>query len=562
MFLSRSSTPFRSLLSRFSSSSSSQSTLTQESVLYTLKKLDKSPLKALSFFDSLKTEHSDFSPCSSAYNLMLRILCRRESLPHFWDLLKSMESTGQSMDEGTYQTLLANFKKEKLTDECTSLNLYHSKLKKDASTDDSVKSVANAVLSCEDFGKELKSTKFVLSEDMVVLVLRELRRSPLKALAFFNWVKDTESGYKHGSVSYNAMARVLGRDDSLEKFWDLVREMKQNGFDVDIDTYVKVLRQFLKRGLMKDGVELYELMMDGPYKPTVQDCAVLLRQISMSPVPDLDLVYRVVTKHESCGNPVTKPIYDGMHRSLTSNGQFKEAEEVVKKMKIDGYQPDNITYSQLVYGLCKANRLDDARKVLDEMAESGCTPDLKTWTVLIQGHCTCGEIDKALECLADMTERNLLPDGDLLDILVKAMCQATKQDAAHELFVEMVEKTGVKPWQASYKYLIKELLRTEMIKEAHGLAKSMKKHNFPPFWEPFGAHIAKFGMVEDAKELLKELSRNKNPAPNLYLELFKCFFEEGRCAEAQDLLYKCPRHIRKHGDIVKLFGTSKAESVA
>lgn len=473
-----------------------------------------------------------------------------------------MESTGHFMDQGTYQTVIGNFKKEKLNEEASSLKLYYSKLKKDATTDDSIKSVADAVLSCENFGKELENTKFVLSEDMVILILRELCKSPSKALAFFNWVKDRESEYEHGSVSYNAMARVLGRDESMENFWDLVREMKQKGFDVDIDTYVKISRHFHKRGLMKDAVELYELMMDGPYKPAVQDCHVLLRQICMGTAPDMDLVYRVVGKYESHGHPLTKPIYDGIHRSLTSNGLFVEAEEVVKKMKSDGYQPDNITYSQLVFGLCKAKRLDDARKVLDEMAESGCMPDLKTWTILLKGQCTCGEVDRALEGLADMVERNLLPDGDLLDVLIKAMCQANRPDGAHALFVEMVEKTGVKPWQAGYKYLINELLRAKMIEEAHRLAKSMKNHNFPPFWEPFGAHIAKFGTVEDAKELLKEFSRNRNPPPNLYLELFKCFFEEGRNTEAQDLLYKCPHHIRKHGDIVKLFGTSKADSVA
>jgi hypothetical protein len=120
-----------------------------------------------------------------------------------------MESTGHSIDQGTYLILSGIFKKEKLTDESSALSLYYTKLKKDTSTDDSVKSVADAVLSCEDLCKELENTKFILSEEMVVLVLRELRKSPSKAFAFFNWVKDWESGYEHGSISYNAMARFL-----------------------------------------------------------------------------------------------------------------------------------------------------------------------------------------------------------------------------------------------------------------------------------------------------------------------------------------------------------------
>ncbi|KAJ3683308.1 hypothetical protein LUZ60_013535 [Juncus effusus] len=548
------------LLRSFSSSSSlasQQPPLTQESVLYTLKKLDKSPLKALSFFNSLPTKNANLSPNSPVYGLMLRILGRKESLTQFWDFLKSTQSNGYSLDQGTYLSLLSNFKKEELTNECSALSLYYKKLQENASFDDSVNTVAKTVLSCENFGKELEKMNLNLSEDLVIRVLRELRENPLKALAFFDWINETNPQYKHGSISYNALARVLGRDESMEKFWILIGQMKQKGFDMDIDTYVKILRQFQKRRLMKDAVKLYELMMDGPYKPAIQDCGILLRQISLSPEPDMELVYRVVKKYEQNGYSLSKPIYDGIHRSLTSNAQFEEAEEIINKMKLEGFEPDNITYSQLVYGLCKVKRFDDAREVLDEMQSNGCMPDLKTWTVLIQGICNNGEIDLALECLADMAEQNHSVDGDLLDILIKALCKANRINGAHTFFTEMVEKNRVKPWQASYKFLIHELLKAKMLEESLGLLKSMKKHKFPPFAEPFAVNIAKYGTVEDAKEFLKALTGNGYPAPAVYLNVFKCFFEEGRFAEAQDLLFKCPHHIRKYGEIAKMFGTDE-----
>ncbi|CAL9131895.1 unnamed protein product, partial [Musa textilis] len=386
-------------------------------------------------------------------------------------------------------------------------------------------------------------------------------RAPAQALAFFRWAGG-RPGYDHGSVAYNALARVLAQEDSMGQFWDLIQEMKEKDHEMDIDTYIKVSRHLLKSRMVKEAVELYELMMDGPYKPAIQDCGNLLRQIALNDAPDLDLVFRVVRKYEAAGYSLSKVVYDGIHRSLTSIGKFDEAEEILKKMRLEGYEPDNITYSQLVYGLCKAKRLDDACKVFDEMEAADCTPDLKTWTVLIQGHCTAGEVDKALELLAKMIEKNCEADGDVLDVLVKGLCSKNRADAGYTLFHEMVVKVHVKPWQATYKHLIQELLKSGMLEEALKLLRSMKIHKFPPYADPFPSYIAKCGTTEDAEEFLKALTVNNYPSPAAYLHLFRSLFKEGRYSEAQDLLYKCPHHIRKNVDISELFGSIKSEKAS
>ncbi|XP_073013938.1 pentatricopeptide repeat-containing protein At3g48250, chloroplastic [Typha latifolia] len=537
---------------------------TQESILYVLKKLEQKPRKALSFFNCVTTQHS-FEPGSPTYNLMLRILGHKDWMKDFWAFLKSMDETGHGVDHGTFLTLLSNFKKEKLTAECAALSQFYAQSKEKAGSDAAVQDAVHVVLGSEDWKegveKKLADVKLPLSEIVVAKVLREVRDHPLKALNFFQWA-GRRPGYKHGSVAYNAMVRVLGRKESIEEFWSLIQEMKGEGHDMDIDTYIKLSRQFQKCKMTNEAVEIYELMMDGPYKPAIQDCGVLLRRIAFSGTPDLDLVFRVVRKYEATGYSLSKVVYDGIHRSLTSMGRFDEAEEILKKMRLEGYEPDNITYSQLVYGLCKAKRLEEACKVLDEMEDAGCVPDLKTWTVLIQGHCTAGEVDKALECLAKMIEKNCEADAEVLDVLVKGLCGANKADGAYTFFVEMVEKGGLRPWQATYKYLIKELLSVKMLEEALKLLSSMKSHKFPPYADPFPPYISKFGTIEDARVFFKALTVSNYPSSTAYLNVFKSFFNEGRYTEAQDLLFKCPHHIRKHADISELFGSIKGESVA
>ncbi|CAL9039740.1 pentatricopeptide repeat-containing protein At3g48250, chloroplastic-like [Musa acuminata AAA Group] len=533
----------------------------QESVLYVLKKFDKKPQQALSFFRRV-TARPGFAPGPPAYNLMLRILGRPDHLTDFWAFLRSMHEAGHNVDQGTYLTVLSDFKRHKLAAESAALAQFYSRTAQHATSAAAVSAAARTILDSDDWNEGVeKKLELPLTEVAVAGVLREVRARPAQALAFFRWAGG-RPGYDHGSVAYNALARVLAQEDSMGQFWDLIQEMKEKGHEMDIDTYIKVSRHLLKSRMMKEAVELYELMMDGPYKPAIQDCGMLLRQIALYDAPDLDLVFRVVRKYEAAGYSLSKVVYDGIHRSLTSNGKFDEAEEILKKMRLEGYEPDNITYSQLVYGLCKAKRLDDACKVFDEMEAAGCTPDLKTWTVLIQGHCTAGEVDKALELLTKMIEKNCEADGDVLDVLVKGLCSNNRADAGCTLFHEMVEKVHVKPWQATYKHLIQELLKSGMLEEALKLLSSMKIHKFPPYADPFPSYIAKCGTTVDAEEFLKALTVNNYPSPAAYLHVFQSLFKEGRYSEAQDLLYKCPHHIRKNVDISKLFGSIKSEKAS
>ncbi|KAF0933620.1 hypothetical protein E2562_018858 [Oryza meyeriana var. granulata] len=541
---------------------------TPESVLYSLRTLSKDPSVALAFFR--RSQAGGHPLGSAAYNLMLRTLASQplSAQTHFWTFLRDMNDAGHSIDQGTYRAALASFKKACLTADYASLTVHHAKAQEDAkgtpisAAADAVRGLEGSEASAElDKKLEALALDLSLTETAVAKVLRQVRDHPIKALAFFRWA-GRQMGYKHGSVAYNAMVRVLGREESLREFWELTQEMNADGMHVDIDTYLKLSRQFQKRHMLTEAVELYELMMDGPYKPFKQDGPVLIRRIALGPSPDLELVYRVVRKFEAVWGLKTKDIFDGIHRALTSNGRFDEAAEIVKRMKAEGHQPDNIMHSQLIFGLCKADRFDEARKVLDKMEAEGCIPDLKTWTMLIQGHCVAGEVEKALQYFTEMIEKNLEADANLLDVMVKGMCSHNKVDASYALFVEMVDKANLSPWQGTYKYIIGELLRVKKLEEALGLLRSMKTHKFPPFPDPFPAHIAKYGTFDDARQFLKALTVNNCPSPTAYLHVFKSFFTEGRYSEAQDLLYKCPIHIRKHPDVIKLFESIKVESAA
>lgn len=538
-----------------------RSSLTHETVVYVLKRLDKNPEKAFSFFNWVSKKEW-FMASSSVYSLIIRVLANQETMKQFWITLRTMKEKGFYLDEETYLTISVGFKKQKMNSDVVALSHFYDGMIKQNAMQSVVTNVVGIVSGSEWDDKvenKLSELKIKLSDNFVIRVLKELRNCPLKAYKFFQWV-GKQSSYQLNTVTYNAVARVLAKMDSIEEFWSILEEMKSVGHQLDLDTYIKISRQLQKNRMMEDAVKLYELMMDSLYKPTVVDCVVLLRTISASDKPNIDLVFRVAKKFESTGYTISKVVYDSIHRSLTSAGKFDEAEKMVQTMKNAGYELDNITYSQTIFGLCKFRRFEEANKVLDEMQSCNCYADKETWTILIKGYCDAGQLDNALLYFAKMTEQQCEADADLLDVLVNGFLAQNRIDGAYKVLLELTTSAyRLTPRQATYKKLIDRLLGVRKFEEALELLRMMKAQKYPPYHEPFVPHISKFGTVEDAAEFLKVLSIKSYPSYTVYLKIFKSLFEEGRLSEAKDLLYKCPPHIRKHSQISELFGSSESQ---
>ncbi|KAK4767264.1 hypothetical protein SAY86_015014 [Trapa natans] len=533
-----------------------------EIAIYVLKKLNDDPEKASEFF-SWMCRKDGFKQSSALYSLMLRVLVTKGRLQEFWVTLRRMKDRGFFLDEETYMTILGILKKEKRNQDAMALTHFYSRMIQENAQDTMVKQVIAAILEKEwtsEVERGFQEMKLELSDNFVIRVLKELRNHPLKVLKFFHWVGSC-SGFAHSTVTYNAAARVLARDDSIEEFWSIIEEMKGLNYDLDADTYTKIMRQFQKSNMMHDAVKLYEFMMDGLYQPSVQECSLLLRSLA-GKAADTELAFRVLRKFESTGQSLPKVIYDGVLRCITAVGKLDLAEDMMESMRNSGHTPDNVTYSQFVFGLCKVGRLDEACNLLEKMEEEGCTPDIKTWTILMQGHCDANDVDKAFLIFAKMLEKNVDVDADVLDVLVNGFISQDKVEGAYKLLTEIVHKFHVQPWQATYKHLINKLLAARKLEEAMDLLREMKRKNYPPFSEPFVEYISKFGTVNDAAEFLKALSFKEYPAVQTFFNILQYFFKEGRNSEAKDILYQCPPHIRGHPKINELFGSTKSPKVA
>lgn len=103
-------------------------------------------------------------------------------------------------------------------------------------------------------------------------------------------------------------------------------------------------------------------------------------------------------------------------------------------------EPNVITYSTLINGLCNAGRPDDALVLWNEMGRKGCTPSSIAYMALIHGLSNCGRPNEALVYLREMEEREMKPDTYVYVGLLSAFLVDSNQPLAFEILQEMVDK--------------------------------------------------------------------------------------------------------------------------
>ncbi|KAL5582036.1 hypothetical protein UlMin_014478 [Ulmus minor] len=532
--------------------------ISYESILGILGKLESSPDVARRFFDWVLESDSE-RLSSKSYNLMLRILGVNGLLVEFWGLVEVMKKKGYGVSKGVRDRVLEKFEEEGLDDDVKRLKGVFAS----GSTDNSAEKICSRICKIvrnevwgDEVEKQIRDLNVAFSSDMVKIVLEKLGTDPMKALILFRWLD--ESGlFKHDQQTYNAMTRVLGREDCIDRFWKVIDEMRSFGFDLEVDTFAVVIGRFCKRRMIEDAVNLYEFAMAGVNKPSVHCCTFLLRKIVVGAQLNMDLFSRVVSIFSKSGNVLTDSMLHAVLKSLASVGRIGKFSGILKAMEEGGFVASGNLQSKIVFQLSRAGKKNEARKFVDNLDYSG---NNSAWALLIERLCLAGDLDKASD-LFRKTE-DLSSAGYAFDLLVDAYCRRNKAVDAYKLLSDLAGESKVKPWHNTYKVLISKLLVQGGFNNALNVLDLMKNHGFPPFVDPFIEYVPKSGSGEDAVAFLKAMTSKRFPSTSVVLRVFEAYLEAGRHNEAQNFLSQCPGYIRNHPDVLNLFLSKKSGEVA
>ncbi|CAH8261449.1 unnamed protein product [Arabidopsis lyrata] len=293
-----------------------------------------------------------------------------------------------------------------------------------------------------DVVKELSGCDVVVTESLVLQVLRRFSNGWNQAYGFFIWAK-SQTGYMHSGQSYNAMVDVLGKCRNFDLMWEVVDEMKKSEESglVTLDTMSKVMRRLAKSGKYSEAVDAF-LGMEKSYGVKTDTNAM-----------------------------------NSLMDALVKENSIEHAHEVFLKL-FDTIKPDARTFNILIHGFCKARKFDDARTMMDLMKVTEFSPDVVTYTSFVEGYCREGDFRRVNEMLEEMRENGCNPNVVTYTIVMHALGKSKQVSEAFGVYEKMKEG-GCVPDAKFYSSLIHILSKTGRFKDAAEIFEDMTHQGVP-----------------------------------------------------------------------------------
>ncbi|XP_021773278.1 pentatricopeptide repeat-containing protein At1g62680, mitochondrial-like [Chenopodium quinoa] len=118
-----------------------------------------------------------------------------------------------------------------------------------------------------------------------------------------------------------------------------------------------------------------------------------------------------------------------------------------------GYEPDIVTFTNLIHGLCAIKNSVDAVKLFHRVIDLGLQLDLYTYGALIKCLFKTGRNADALKLLRMRRLMGCKPDIGIYHMIMYGFCKDNLLSQASELFSEMISD-GVLPTVTTYNLLI------------------------------------------------------------------------------------------------------------
>ncbi|XP_015888136.2 pentatricopeptide repeat-containing protein At3g22670, mitochondrial [Ziziphus jujuba] len=303
----------------------------------------------------------------------------------------------------------------------------------DSDLDEISKILQNRYPSPENVVQALKGCSFNVTDSMVERLLKRYNNDWVPAFGVFNWAKE-QTDYKHSPQLYNSIVEILGKAKKFRLMWELVEEMDQLGGYISLLTMAKVIRKLARAGMYKEAIEAFQ----GIEKYGVK-----------KDVSALNILVEALVKENSVEN--AHEVVSDIQKSIPLNAH---------------------TYNILIYGWCKARKLDNAKKTMEEMERNGFCPDVVSYTCLIKSYCGDKDFRKVDKILDEMQEKGCKPNIITYTVIMHALGKAKEITAALGVY-ERMKKDGCVPDAPFYSSLIYTLSTAGRLKDARDVFEDM-----------------------------------------------------------------------------------------
>ncbi|XVF87682.1 hypothetical protein PTKIN_Ptkin18bG0140300 [Pterospermum kingtungense] len=415
-----------------------------------------------------------------------------------------------------------------------------------------VSQVSSILLQRHNWSQFLRTLNlsFKLTPTLFLQILNKTQHHPQISLSFFNWVK-THLGFKPDLKSQCLVIRIsLGSDLSLPVEPILNSIIQSHPAPVVADSIIQacqgknfqfsalsldlVIKSYSKKGLFMEGLEVFRIMRNHEFTPSITACNELLDALQR--YNKVKLAWCVLGAMIRVGVDPDQFSWSLVAQILCKNGKF---EEVVRLLEKGIYSSE--IYDLVIDFYSKSGDFGAAFDRLDEMCSRKLVPSFCTYSSVLDGACKHNDKKVIERMIGMMIEKKLLPRHQFseIDLIIQKLCDLRKTHAAEMLFKKACGES-IRLQDDTFGSMLKALSQVGRIDEAIKTYRMISKRGIMVNESCYYALLnllCREDQSDDGYELLVEIMKNgHNPCASQLSNYITSQCRKRNWTKAEELL--------------------------
>ncbi|VFQ97906.1 unnamed protein product [Cuscuta campestris] len=213
--------------------------------------------------------------------------------------------------------------------------------------------------------------------------------------------------------AWTALISFFSRNGLFYECLSTYHEMKHKGVLPDEFVFPRVLRACSLHSCLEFGVKVHKDVIVGGYEGNVHVGNSLVDMYSKcGDIRGGRLVFDLMMERDLFS-------WNSIISGYVCNNLLCLAVETLNLMRMEGFEPDIVTYNTLMDAYCRMGLCDEAREIFKQIKN----PSVVSWTTLVSGYSRIGNHDVALQIFRNMiSQDNVYADVDCLSSALSS-CQ-------------------------------------------------------------------------------------------------------------------------------------------
>ncbi|KAF5196114.1 Pentatricopeptide repeat-containing protein [Thalictrum thalictroides] len=306
--------------------------------------------------------------------------------------------------------------------------------------------------------KEIVKSGIVPNVETLNYLIEILCESDKMESALDQYRRMNKKGCCPNSRTFEILICSLCKQNRIDESLMVLREMFELGCNLDLKFYNTVIPLLCKASKPEEGMRLYRMMRELDLQLDLLAYGDLVRCLCENLL--LDDAIRILEEMLGSGLTPMVDVYADIVSGLCKLSKFNDVTNFLEDNVVSEISPHNA----LLEGYCNAGKFHEASGYLEKMVERNVA-DTSSWSILIRGLCKEEKIRKAFEILTRMLVSSYIPDLFIYSALIFGYCKESKYEDALELFRQACSRDWVLD-SSDYAELIDCLCRFERIQEA------------------------------------------------------------------------------------------------